>query len=196
MRIVVHLFDGVEELDWAGPWEVLASWKMLADRDPDGPDLELVTVARDDTTVTCAKGVRVVADRTWHGLEPPDLLIYPGGRGTRAHIGDEPTRSWLRDLHAAGTKLASVCTGALPLADAGLLAGRAATTHVSALDRLEELGADVRASERYVDHGDVATAAGVSAGIDLALHLVAELDSPARARAVRDYIQYDPQPPV
>jgi transcriptional regulator GlxA family with amidase domain len=198
MRVAVHLFDGAEELDWAGPYEVLGVWRQFADQAEGAGAVELVTVAREDGPVTCAKGLRVLPDRTWDDLGAIDLLVYPGGVGTRAHLGDEAVRTWLRDLHRAGTSLVSVCTGALVLADAGLLDGRPATTHWQSLDRLPELGRDieVRPDDRFVDDGDVITAAGVSAGIDVALHLVARFDSDARAREVRRYIQYDPAPPV
>ncbi len=104
----------------------------------------------------------------------------------------------MRDLHGNGTLMTSVCTGSLVYADAGLLDGRPATTHWAQLDLLGSLGRDidVRADERFVDDGEVITAAGVSAGIDMALHLVARLHSVDRARDVRRYIQYDPEPPV
>jgi transcriptional regulator GlxA family with amidase domain len=107
-------------------------------------------------------------------------------------------RERIRERAAAGTLMTSVCTGSLVLADAGLLNGRPATTHWSALDLLRSLGdgIDVKPDERFVDDGDVVTAAGVSAGIDMALHLVARLQSPERAAEVRREIQYDPQPPV
>jgi transcriptional regulator GlxA family with amidase domain len=104
----------------------------------------------------------------------------------------------MRSLAAAGTLMTSVCTGALVFADAGLLDGRAATTHWGSLELLGTLGEriEVRPDERFVDAGEIITAAGVSAGIDMALHLVARLHSRERAAEVRRYIQYDPQPPV
>ena len=112
-------------------------------------------------------------------------------------VGDERIRARLRRLAERGTLMTSVCTGALACADAGLLNGRAATTHWSALEDLAELGrVDVRPEARFVDAGEVITAAGVSAGIDMALHLVARLHSEGRARDVRRHIQYDPEPPV
>jgi transcriptional regulator GlxA family with amidase domain len=193
-RIGVLLFDGVEELDWAGPWEVLASW---AQRWPDD-GIEVFTLAGEDGPVTCAKGARVLPDRTLAGAGPLDVLVYPGGRGTREHVDDSDRLDWVRGVAAGGALVTSVCTGALVLAAAGLLDGRAATTHWSTLDRLATLGTDVavRPDDRFVDAGDVITAAGVSAGIDMALHLVARLHSPGRAREVRRYIQYDPRPPV
>ena len=117
---------------------------------------------------------------------------------TRRDLGDPLTLDWLRRLRDGGTLMTSVCTGALVFAAAGLLRDRPATTWWGALDRLAELDPtlEVRADDRFVDSGEIVTAAGVSAGIDMALHLVARLHSVERAREVRRYIQYDPQPPV
>jgi transcriptional regulator GlxA family with amidase domain len=192
--IGIALFDGAEELDWAGPWEVLAAW---AEQFPDD-GVRVFTVARDDGPVTCAKGLRVLPDETWETAPPVDVLVYPGGRGTRPQLGDEAVRSWIRGIAGSGALVTSVCTGSLVLADAGLLDGRPATTHWASLELLPTLGREieVRPDDRYVDTGDVITAAGVSAGIDMALHLVARLHSVERAREVRRYIQYDPEPPV
>jgi transcriptional regulator GlxA family with amidase domain len=192
--IGIALFDGAEELDWAGPWEVLAAW---AEQFPDD-GVRVFTVAREDGPVTCAKGLRVLPDETWETAPPVDVLVYPGGRGTRPQIGDEAVRSWIRGIAGSGALVTSVCTGSLVLADAGLLDGRRATTHWGSLELLPTLGRDieVRPDDRFVDTGDVITAAGVSAGIDMALHLVARLHSVERAREVRRYIQYDPEPPV
>jgi transcriptional regulator GlxA family with amidase domain len=121
-------------------------------------------------------------------------------RAGAAHGGSSPTRpcSTGRGLASSGTLVASVCTGSLVLAAAGLLDGKPATTHWQSLELLPTLGREieVRPDDRYVDNGDLLTAAGVSAGIDMALHLVARLHSPERAREVRRYIQYDPEPPV
>jgi transcriptional regulator GlxA family with amidase domain len=192
--IGVALFDGAEELDWAGPWEVLAAWAQQFPED----GVRVLTVAREPGPVTCAKGLRVLPDETWETAPPLDVLVYPGGRGTRAQLGDEEVRGWLRGIAHSGALVTSVCTGSLVLADAGLLDGRPATTHWGSLEMLPTLGRDieVRPEDRFVDSGDIVTAAGVSAGIDMALHLVARLHSPERAREVRRYIQYDPEPPV
>jgi transcriptional regulator GlxA family with amidase domain len=192
--IGIALFDGAEELDWAGPWEVLAAW---AEQFPDD-GVRVFTVAREDGPVTCAKGLRVLPDETWETAPPMDVLVYPGGRGTRPQLGDEAVRGWVRGIAASGALVTSVCTGSLVLADAGLLDGRPATTHWGSLEALPKLGREieVRPDDRFVDTGDVITAAGVSAGIDMALHLVARLHSVERARQVRRYIQYDPEPPV
>ena len=195
MRIGILLFEGAEELDWAGPWEVLTAWATRRDLDR---DVEVVTLAATTGPVTCAKGLRVLPDRSVDEAGALDVVLVPGGQGTSTLIGDEATHNWLRSLAAEGTLVTSVCTGSLVLAAAGLLANRPATTWWGALGRLGELDPtiDVRPDDRFVDSGEVVTAAGVSAGIDMALHLVARLDSPDRAREVRRYIQYDPEPPV
>jgi transcriptional regulator GlxA family with amidase domain len=192
MRIAIAVFEGAEELDFVGPWEVLGAWRFLY---PD--DLELFLVGDDDHPVTCAKGMRVLPERTWEDSGEFDVLVYPGGRGTRAQLGDERIRARLRSLKERGTLMASVCTGALVYADAGLLDNLPATTYWSAFDELLPLGSEItpRPEERFVDNGEVITAAGVSAGIDMALHLVGRLGSPEKAREVRRYIQYDPEPP-
>ena len=198
VRIAILLFDGVEELDWAGPWEVLTMWAALAKRD--GSEHVEVTLCGDGAgPVTCAKGARVLADTGWDDLEgTPDVLVVPGGRGTRSLVEDSALLERLRAAHRDGAIVASVCTGALLLAAAGLLENRPATTHRGALAELHGLdgSCDVRGDERYVDDGDVITSAGVSAGIDMALHLVDRLAGTERARAVRAAIQYDPAPPV
>jgi transcriptional regulator GlxA family with amidase domain len=123
------------------------------------------------------------------------VLVYPGGRGTRAQLGDERIRERIRSLASGGALMTSVCTGSLVFADAGILDGRAATTHWASLELLAQLGEniDVRGDQRFVDVGEVITAAGVSAGIDMALHLVARLASPERAEQVRTAIQYEPR---
>lgn len=194
MRIGVCLFDGAEELDWAGPYEVLGVW---AQSFPDD-GVEVFTVARSLEPVTCAKGVRVLPDRAWESAGPLDVLVYPGGAGTRRELADEGVLTWLREQSASGTLMTSVCTGSLVFAAAGLLRGRPATTWWGALDLLARLDESIepRPEDRFVDSVDVITSAGVSAGIDMALHLVARLHSLERAREVRRYIQYDPEPPV
>jgi transcriptional regulator GlxA family with amidase domain len=192
VKIAIAVFEGAEELDFVGPWEVLAAWRYLY---PDDVDVFLVGEATEP--VTCAKGMRVLPDRTWDDAGALDVLVYPGGRGTRAQLGDERIRERLRELKGGGTLMTSVCTGALVYADAGLLDGRAATTYHSAFGELLPLGQNItpRPDDRFVDDGEVITAAGVSAGIDMALHLVGRLGSPEKAREVRRYIQYDPAPP-
>jgi len=192
--IGIFVFPDVEELDFVGPWEVLRAWERLA---PDDGQ-HVVLLAREEGPLSGVLGLRVLPDLTWATAPPLDVLVYPGGQGTVAQLGDESVRAWLRAMAASGTLMSSVCTGALVLADAGLLDGRPATTHWASLDKLASLGHDIRVrpDDRYVDDGDVITSAGVSAGIDMALHLVDRLAGTERARQVRRYIQYDPAPPV
>lgn len=192
--IGILLFDGVEELDAIGPWEVLAYWTLSHPED----GYEVVTVAQSDARVTCAKGLRLIPDLALADAPELDVVIYPGGLGTRAHLTDETRLDWVRRQRATASIMASVCTGALVYAAAGLLAGRPATTHWGALGELAEQddSIDIRADARYVDDGDVITSAGISAGIDMALHLVDRLAGRERAVEVRRGIQYDPEPPV
>jgi transcriptional regulator GlxA family with amidase domain len=193
-RIAVFVFPDVEELDFAGPWEVLSSWGRGWPDDA----IECFTLAREPGTVTCAKGLRVVPDHDWKSAPAFDLLILPGGRGTRPMLGDAAVIGWLRELADRRVTIASVCTGALLLAKAGLLDGKPATTHHGSLTLLHELGRDidVQPEARFVDNGSILTASGVSAGIDLALHLIVRMHSVDRARQLRRHIQYDPSPPV
>jgi transcriptional regulator GlxA family with amidase domain len=193
-RIGIALFDGAEELDWAGPWEVLAAWSHGWPDD----EADVFTVARTHELVTCAKGLKVLPDHSWESAPPLDVVVYPGGRGTRRELNDEAVLGWLRNERQRGTLMTSVCTGSLVYAAAGLLRDRPATTYWDQLDLLRDLDptVDVRRDDRFVDSGEIVTAAGVSAGIDMALHLVARLHSVDRAKEVRRYIQYDPEPPV
>lgn len=193
-RIGLVCFDGMEELDLVGPWEVLRMWQLSWPED--GADV--FTLSLDGETVTCAKGMQIVTDRPMAEAGPMDVIVYPGGRGTRNHLGDVRIGAWLRELAGAGTLITSVCTGSLVLADAGLLHDRPATTYWSLLGALTEIDPtiEVRPDDRFIDSGEVITAAGVSAGIDMALHLVARLATRERAVEVRRAIQYDPDPPV
>ena len=188
--IAIGLWDGVEELDFAGPYEVLTAWARESER-----PITVRTVAETADAVTCSHGLKVIPDVAWAEVGKLDLFLLPGGN-SRPLQADEGFLQRMRDLARDGTLMTSVCTGALVYAEAGLLDGRPATTHWSALESLGGYDVRVDADARFVDDGDVVTAAGVSAGIDMALHLVARLESVERAQAVRRYIQYDPQPPV
>jgi transcriptional regulator GlxA family with amidase domain len=192
--IGVLLFDGVEELDAVGPWEVLAFWTRSHPDD----GWSVVTVSRDGEAVECAKGMRIAADHSFGTLPALDVLLHPGGRGTRTLMRDADHLKWVRAQQRSATLLTSVCTGSLVYAAAGLLAGRPATTHWGAMDELADADPSITIDRdaRYVDDGDVITSAGVSAGIDMALHLVRRLAGEERAIDVRRGIQYDPQPPV
>jgi transcriptional regulator GlxA family with amidase domain len=192
--IGIVLFDDMEELDAVGPWEVLAFWCQYFPED----HYRVTTASRSGDVVRCAKGLRIIPEHSFADLPALDVLIYPGGQGTRPQLVDEETLAWVRDQRRRVPLMTSVCTGSLVFAAAGLLARRPATTHWGSLELLAELdpSIEVRDSDRFVDDGDIITASGVSAGIDMALHLVARLASVERARQVRRGIQYDPEPPV
>ncbi|MFJ4682704.1 DJ-1/PfpI family protein [Streptomyces sp. NPDC091377] len=189
LTLGVFVFEDAEELDVVGPWEVLGFWAAHIATTP----VRLVTVGREEGWVRCAKGLRLGVDHTPAAAPALDVLIHPGGDGTRALTGDDAHLDWLRELHGRGVLLASVCTGSLVLAAAGLLERRPATTHREYVGELAAFDAtiDVRAAERYVDDGSVVTSAGVSAGIDMAFHLVERLDSARAAAEVRQGTQYD-----
>ncbi len=141
---------------------------------------------------------RTIGILLFDDVGPLGLVLHPGGQGTRPLLRDPAHLDRVRAWAAAAEITASVCTGSLVYAAAGLLAGRPATSHWASLEKLAELDPTitVRPHDRYVDDGDVVTSSGVSAGIDMALHLVARLAGDDRAREVRRYIQYDPEPPV
>ncbi|PWH06053.1 DJ-1/PfpI family protein [Brachybacterium endophyticum] len=191
--IAILLFDGVEELDAVGPWEVLAFWTQNFPDD----DWRVVTASVGGEAITAAKGMVITPTTALEELERIDVLLHPGGRGTRTLYRDPEHLERIRRVAGDAELMTSVCTGSLVYAGAGLLQGRPATTHWRSLDLLHEIdpSIDVRGGQRWVDDGDVVTSAGVSAGIDMALHLVGRLVSPTRAIEVQRGIEYDPAPP-
>ncbi|CAN5468729.1 DJ-1/PfpI family protein [soil metagenome] len=193
-RIGILLFDDVEELDAVGPWEVLAHWTR--EHPQDGWAVSCLSF--DGEPVTAAKGLVLGAHVALDDAPRLDVLLHPGGQGTRRLLRDPAHLDWVRAQRAEVPLMTSVCTGALVYAAAGLLRGRPATTYWGALDELRALdpSVQVREHERWVDDGDIITSAGVSAGIDMALHLVDRLAGNDRARQVKHGIQYDPQPSI
>ncbi|WP_405818634.1 DJ-1/PfpI family protein [Streptomyces sp. NBC_01390] len=194
LTIGVLLFEDVEELDMVGPWEVLGFWAAHIASSP----VRVLALGPEAGVVRGSQGLGLVADHSVTDAPRLDVLVHPGGNGTRALAKDTAHLEWLRRLHEQGTVLASVCTGSLVLAHAGLLAGRPATTHRNFLGKLAEIdpSVDVRARERYVDDGDIVTSAGVSAGIDMALHLVNRLGGSEEGELTRAGIQYEAPEPV
>lgn len=185
MRIAILIFDGLTALDAIGPYEVLSRL----------PGAELRFVAKQPglkRTDTGALGVQ--ADLAIADLPGPDVVLVPGGEGSRPLMRDSEVLDWLRVAHESSTWTTSVCTGALVLGAAGILDGKRATTHWAFLDRLPELGAEP-VTERVVEDGKVITAAGVSAGIDMALTLAARIAGNEVAQAIQLGIEYDPRPP-
>ncbi len=193
-RIGILLFDGVEELDAVGPWEVLAYWTQKFPED----GFEVLTLSREGGLVRCAKGLVLSAMYSFEAAPPLEVLLHPGGQGTRPLALDGDHLSWVRGQREVVALMTSVCTGSLVYAAAGILAHRPATTHWASLGHLAKIDPtiEIRADDRFVDDGDVITSAGISAGIDMALHLVSRLGGLEHARQVRRGIQYDHAPPI
>jgi transcriptional regulator GlxA family with amidase domain len=186
MQIAYLLYDRFTALDITGPHEVLNSV----------PGNESIFVAENRGPIRNESDtLSLVADASLVDVPNPDILVVPGGYGTRALLEHEPLLGWIREVHETTTWTTSVCTGALLLAAAGLLDGAPATTHWLARDLLAQLGAKPVA-ERVVEHGKIVTAAGVSAGIDMALTLVQRINGDEVAQAVQLGIEYDPEPPL
>jgi transcriptional regulator GlxA family with amidase domain len=187
----ILIFDGAEELDFVGPWEVFTAAAMIAD---DGD--RVVTIAEESRPVACNKGLRVLPDTTFDDAPGLDVVLVPGGQGTRREVSNAPLIEWLRSAGDRCRWVTSVCTGALLLHEAGFARGKRVTTHWAFVQTLRERG-DVTVLDdvRYVRDGNVVTSAGVSAGIDMALWLVGQLRGIAFARTVQKYIEYNPAPP-
>jgi putative intracellular protease/amidase len=185
MQIAIPLYDGFTALDAVGPYAILARL----------PGAEVVFAATRPGPVRTELGsLALTADRPLSEVTAPDILLVPGGPGTVEALADQALLDWLRTAAAATTWTASVCSGSLLLAAAGLLNGRRATSHWIALDHLAGMGA-IPSNERVVFDGKYATAAGVSAGIDLALHLAGRIAGDEIAQAIQLVVEYDPQPP-
>jgi putative intracellular protease/amidase len=185
MLITIPLFDRFTALDAVGPYEVLSRL----------PGAEVVFVAEQAGPVrTDTRALTLVAERALADVDACDVVVVPGGPGTRVMLEPQPLHGWLRAIDATTQWTTSVCTGALLLGAAGLLDGLEATTHWSAFDTLASLGARPTA-RRVVPQGKVVTAAGVSAGIDMALWLAAQIAGDEVAKAIQLGIEYDPQPP-
>jgi transcriptional regulator GlxA family with amidase domain len=188
--IAIVLFDGAEELDWVGPWEVFT---MLSE--VEAGSCTVFTVSERGGEVRCAKGLRVLADHSFADCPAADVVVVPGGRGTRAEASNPAMLEFVKRMNVA-QRMTSVCTGSFVLEAAGLLKGKRATTHWGSIERLKALGTvEVMEGARFVDEGHIVTAAGVSAGIDMSLYLVGQLWSVETARAVQKAMEYYPEPP-
>jgi len=185
VKIVILLYEGFTALDAIGPYEVL--------RSVPGWEVEFVAQQRGEVR-TDSGAVGLTADRSLEEVGTPEIVLVPGGMGTRKKMEDEEILAWLRRVDETSKWTTSVCTGSLLLAAAGLLDGRRATGHWAWLEPLQEFGADP-VGGRYVEDGKVITAAGVSAGIDMALYLVGREVGPDVAQAIQLGIEYDPDPP-
>ena len=185
MQIAILLYDRFTALDAIGPYEVLSRL----------PGASLSFVAAERGAVQTDNGMlTILAEHTLEEIEHPDIVLVPGGPGEVAARAGTETLEWLKRAHETSTWTTSVCTGSLMLGAAGLLEGKRATSHWLALEELAKLGAEAL-SERIVYDGKIVTAAGVSAGIDMALSLAEKIAGRQVAEAIQLGIEYDPQPP-
>ena len=185
MQTAILLYPALTALDAIGPYDVLSRI----------PDMDVVFVARETGEYRTDQGsLGLIADAAFADVTAPDVLVVPGGFGTRPLMNDRDHLDWIRHVHATTTWTTSVCTGSLLLGASGLLEGLDATTHWASYDALASTGA-LPTAERVVQQGKIITAAGVSSGIDMALQLCAHLAGDDVARAIQLSIEYDPQPP-
>jgi transcriptional regulator GlxA family with amidase domain len=194
-NVGILIFDNVEVLDFAGPFEVFSRTRLQpgveSRRSEESAPFRVFTVAKTRESITATGGLVVVPRHGFADAPRIDLLLVPGGFGTRALLYDEETLDWIRKTAAAARQVTSVCTGSLLLAQAGLLQGRRATTHWASLDLLDSLnaGLTVDRTSRVVDDG-VITSAGVASGIDMAFYIVETLFGRAVADETAKYIEY------
>ena len=188
----ILLFDGVEELDAIGPWEVLRYAELATDA-----DLQVLAIGEEAREFTCNKGLRVQAEVSIAEAPQLDVLLVPGGQGSRRQVENEKLLSWIAAQAEGCRWVTSVCTGARLLLAAGPARGKRITTYHAAIEELRAggLAAEVLEGVRFVRDGKVVTSAGVSAGIDMSLWLLGQLYSPALAREVQQGIEYFPAPP-
>lgn len=191
-QVGILIFDDVEVLDFCGPFEVFS----VSGRSEGRALFDVATVSKDTSPVKARGGLSVNPRFSISDAPPFDILLIPGGYGTRPLIHDDELLSWIRDRAGHVELLLSVCTGALLLAKAGLIAGMTATTHHGAIDLLEQLAPDtsVDGSRRFVDNGKIILSAGISAGIDMSLYVVARLHGEEEARKTAAYMEYDWSP--
>lgn len=193
----ILIFDDVEELDFVGPWEVFQMVNEVARLRGQVEPLHNRLISQSGDDITAVKGMRVGAHASMTDINALDVLLVPGGYGARAVIEDAEIMRWIKAIVPKCAWVTSVCTGAFVLAKAGLLEGRRAATHWAAFDEFEKLGlkGELVPDVRYVRDGNIVTAAGVSAGIDMSLWLVGQWFDPQMARDVARAMQYDPVPP-
>lgn len=188
--IAIVAFEGAEELDFVGPWEVFT---MAAAVVPGSCTVHLVSEHGGE--VRCAKGLRVVADHSFESVPTPDIVVVPGGQGTRIESSNPAMLAFLTKSAKNAELVTSVCTGSFVLERAGLLTGKRATTHWASMDRLRALGTVNVVEKRWLDEGNVITSSGVSSGIDMALHITGRLWGEGNARLVQKAMEYFPDPP-
>lgn len=185
-RIGILIFDGAEEMDFVGPWEVLSAAAE------DMPDCHVVTIAATRDLVTCEKGMRVLPDSAYPDEAALDILVVPGGSGARREIGNTATTEWLNRIAPGCSWITSVCTGTFLLVGSGLAQGKRVTTHHRFIRQLEDMGGShVVEDVRFIQDGRIVTAAGVMSGIEMSLWLTQQIYGSEVADRVKDYIAYD-----
>lgn len=190
--IGIVLFPNFEDLDAIGPKEVFGIFSKTS-----GGEWTVALVSQDGNPVKSFLGTRIRVDHSFEDCPPLDVILVPGGVGTRAEMNNEKLTSFVRKQGLTAEYVTSVCTGAMILHSAGFLAGRRVTTHWGAIGELRALGGvEVLDDARYVQDGNVITAAGVSAGIDMALYLVSLLKDANIAKRVQQMMEYYPKPPT
>jgi transcriptional regulator GlxA family with amidase domain len=198
MKIAHVLFEDAEELDFVGPWEVFTMARELIEMQSlDLKAPEVFTVSETGGTVRARKGMRIVADHSFAECPPPDIIVVPGGQGTRREVNNPAMLDWIAKVAPGCAWVTSVCTGSMLLTAAGPAKGKTVTTHWGFVETLRKRGEarEVKADARWVRDGNLVTAAGVSAGIDMALWLTGQIWSPGFARNVQRAMEYDPAPP-
>lgn len=196
-KIGILIFDGVEELDFVGPFEVFGMSNEVFDLQGKAAPDQIILISQDGQPVVGAKGMKFTPNASIDDISALDVLLIPGGQGTRTEMHNTPLLEWVKKMAAQATWVTSVCTGALLYAAAGLTHGKRITTHWGALELLAEIDskANVLSRRRYVRDGNLVTAAGVSAGIDMALWLTGQRYTPEHARNTQRAMEYDPAPP-
>jgi transcriptional regulator GlxA family with amidase domain len=192
-RVGILVFDEVEVLDFCGPFEVFSTTRLDESRRREGPSpYDVLLVAEKRDVVVASGGLKVVPDHTIEDCPALEVLVVPGGWGTRREVGNARLLAWLGDMAGGAETVASVCTGALLLGTAALLDGRRATTHWKALDWMRQAlpAVTVVEDQHVVEDGHVLTSAGISAGIDLALRIVARHHGEEIARATARHMEY------
>lgn len=188
-NVAIFIFDNVEVLDFAGPFEVFSVTSELNQYEP----FDVYTVAEKPGPITTVNGLSVNPRYCFADCPPPDIVIVPGGIGTRAEANNARVIEWVKGVFGRAELLLSVCSGARILAKSGLLDGLEATTHHEVIENLRKLAprAIVRENVRFVDNGKVMTSAGISAGIDLSFYVVRKLLGEEAATKTGRYMEYD-----
>jgi transcriptional regulator GlxA family with amidase domain len=195
INVGIFIFDEVEVLDFAGPFEVFSRTRLLkgaeSRRSNDSAPFNLFTVSIDTKPLTATGGLKIIADYTFNNFPKIDILIVPGGYGTRTLLNNEILLKWIKAVSDKANITASVCTGSLLLAKAGLLEGKRATTHWGAIEALKSISKDIQViTERRVVNDEIITSAGVSSGIDMAFMIVENLYGEQVASDTSKYIEF------